>query len=136
MNEQDSRIALVEKAFADFNAYNIDGVVGFIDPEVRTKVAGDLMNAGEWRGWDGFVQMATAWSEAWGQTDYKVNEIELVDERNLLAYVRQKAVGAGSGVPVEIDVVYLVEVVDERATRFEVYSSRESALAAVEDDGE
>jgi hypothetical protein len=79
--------------------------------------------------------MATAWSEAWGETDYEVKKIELLDDRNLLAFIRQKAVGAGSGVPVEIDVVYLIEIVGERATRFEVYSGRDAALAALGDPG-
>lgn len=128
---EDPRIALVERAFRNFNESDLQGIVDFIDPAVRTHVAEGLINIGDWEGWAGFVEMSQGWNDVWGEVNYVLTGLELLDETNMLASVHQEATGAGSGVPVELDVVYLIEIVDARAVRFEVHPSRESALSRV-----
>ena len=128
---EDPRPKLIEDAFAAFVTRDVEGVFGFLHPEVRCRVNSPLMNAGEWQGYEGFGQMTIGWEEAFGQITYDIQGIELPDDRNTLVAVRQSATGAGSGVPVELDVYFLIEFDGERAVRFEVHADRESALAAV-----
>ena len=127
----DPRVGLIKQAFADFEARNVGGIGSFLHPEVETHVATSLLNSGRWRGPDGFAEMVRGWEDVWGEITYTLGEIELIDARNVLVEVHQEATGAGSGVPVANDVVYLVEVEDGQAIRFEIHSDRESALAAV-----
>jgi hypothetical protein len=128
---EDPRITLIENAFRDFQERDVEGLMGFLDPEVRSRVHPPLMNAGEWFGYPGFVQMTAGWEEAFGEISYGLGEVELPDERHALIAVHQSATGAGSGVPVELDVWFLIEFEADRAVRFEIHESRESAVAAI-----
>jgi ketosteroid isomerase-like protein len=128
---EDQRIALIQRAFRDFEERDVDGLIAFLDPEVRSRVHPPLMNAGEWHGFEGFAQMTAGWEEAFGEITYALGEIELPDERHALIAVHQSATGAGSGVPVELDVYFLIEFEGERAVRFEIHASRDSALGHV-----
>jgi SnoaL-like domain len=125
---EDPRIALIEGAFRDFEQRDVEGLTAFLHPEVRCRVHPPLMNVGEWHGYPGFVQMTLGWEEAFGEITYALGEIELPDERHALVACRQSATGAGSGVPVTLDVYFLVEFEGERAVRFEIHANRDSAL--------
>jgi hypothetical protein len=127
----DPRIRLIEAAFADFAARNVAGLAGFLHPEIRCRVAPPLMNAGEWRGPAGFVEMTNGWEEAFGDITYDIRGIELVDDRNAVVAVHQEATGAGSGVPVTLDVFFLIEFEGEQALRLQIHPDREEALAAL-----
>ena len=128
---EDRRVALIRQAFADFEARNVAGLGRFLHPEVESHVAPSLLNSGRWHGPAGFVEMVQGWEDVWGEITYTLEEIEPIDARNLLVHVHQEATGAGSGVPVANDVVYLIEIEGEQAMRFEIHSDRESALAAI-----
>jgi len=128
---EDPRIALIQNAFRDFQARDAEAVIDFLEPEIRCRVHPPLMNVGEWHGYAGFVQMTAGWEEAFGEIAYDVRGIELPDERNALVAVHQSATGAGSGVPVELDVYFLFEFEGERCSRFEIHATRESAVAAL-----
>jgi SnoaL-like domain len=128
---EDPRIALIQRAFRDFEERNVEGLIAFLAPEVRSRVHPPLMNVGEWYGFEGFAQMAAGWEEAFGEITYALGEIELPDERHALIAVHQSATGAGSGVPVELHVYFLIEFEGEQAVRFEIHANRDSAVAAL-----
>jgi hypothetical protein len=128
---EDRRAELIRQAFADFRAHNVAGLAGFIHPEVESHVSPALANPGTFQGATGFVEMTSGWEEAFQHVSYEIQDIELVDDRNALVDVHQEAQGAGSGVPVELDVVFLIEFKDELAVRFQIHPDRDSAMAAV-----
>jgi ketosteroid isomerase-like protein len=127
----DPRVKLIEDAFAGFEARDVQGLLAFLHPEVVSRVHPPLMNVGEWHGFEGFAQMTAGWEEAFGQITYDIRGIELPDDRNALVAVHQSATGAGSGVPVALDVYFLIEFEGERAVRFEIHADRASAVTAV-----
>jgi hypothetical protein len=127
----DPRIGLIRKAFADYLERNVEGLAGFLHPEVESRVFPPLLNVGAWRGPAGFVEMTRNWEEAFGEVQYEILEIELPDDRNVLVAVHQQATGAGSGVPVELDVWFLVELDGEQAIRFQIHANRDSAMEQV-----
>ena len=132
MSEQRARNAeLVREAAEAFRVRDIAGLLAFIDPEIESHVSPPLMNAGTWTGHAGFLAMAAGWEEPWSEISYETGEIETPNDDHVLAHIHQSATGAGSGVPVELDVVYMVELRDGLAIRMHIYPDRKSALAAV-----
>jgi ketosteroid isomerase-like protein len=114
-----------------WNRRDVAAVVAFLDPEVESHVSGDLMNAGTWRGIEGFGEMAASWEEVWGELDYEIVRTETPDDAHVIAEVHQTARGAQSGVPVELTVFFLAELIDGRAVRFHIYADRDAAMAAI-----
>jgi ketosteroid isomerase-like protein len=128
---EDRRIGLIRGAFESFEARDVAGLAEFLHPDIESHVAPPLMNTGTWQGVAGFTAMTAGWEEAFGGVSYDIRGIELADDRNTLIAVHQEATGAGSGVPVALDVYFLIEFEGERAIRFQVHASRESAIAAL-----
>jgi ketosteroid isomerase-like protein len=128
MSGEDPRIGLIRQAFADYAERDVEGLGHFLHPEVESEVFQPLLNADRWSGPAGFVEMTRQWQEPFGEITYEILGIELPDERNALVSVHQEATGAGSGVPVELDVWFLVEFEDQRAIRFQIHASRDSAV--------
>ncbi|CAN5177447.1 hypothetical protein BH24ACT23_BH24ACT23_05850 [soil metagenome] len=128
---EDPRIDLITNAIEAFNRGDVPGLLEMIDPRVESRVAEGLGNPGSYEGIEGYMQMMSEWAEAWSENNLDLREIELVDERAVLVHTDQTAVGAGSGVPLEFNTVFLVVFEDERAIRFEIHPSRDSAIAAV-----
>jgi hypothetical protein len=89
------------------------------------------MSDSTWHGLEGFAEMSAAWAEAWGQNVYEIVDVETPDNDHVIAEIHQDAIGAQSGVPVELTVFYMLEFADDRVVRFHVYPSREAALTAI-----
>jgi ketosteroid isomerase-like protein len=130
MNRRERNAALVREAVEAFEQRNVPGLLEFLDPEIECHVADGLVNTGTWDGLQGFAEMSAAWEEPWSEISYEARDVETPDEDHVLVHIHQTATGAQSGVPVELDVVYMVEVRDERAVRLHIYPDRERALAA------
>jgi ketosteroid isomerase-like protein len=128
---RDGNLDLVRSAFEAFDVGDAESVVATLHPEVECHVSPRMMNAGTWHGVDGYLEMASAWFEAWEDLHYEVVELEAPDDRHVLATLRQIGTGRGSGVPVEMDVFFLFEAEDGRARRLHIYPDRESAEAAI-----
>jgi ketosteroid isomerase-like protein len=128
---EDRREEVIRQAFADFQARDLAGVAGFLHPQIECRVAPPLMNSGEWSGPAGFTEMVAGWEEAFGEIAYEILGIELVDDRNALVSVHQEGTGAESGVPVGLDVYFLIEFEGEQAIRFQIHPARDGALEAV-----
>ncbi len=128
---EDPRFALIRDAFDAFEARDVQGLAAFLHPAVESRVAAPLMNVGTWQGYAGFAQMTADWEDAFGEITYEILRMESFDDRNVLVEVHQEATGAGSGIPVQIDVYFLIEFEGERAVRFQIHANRDSARAAV-----
>ena len=122
---------LLRGAFDAFNRGDMDALIGKLDPEIDVSVAPGLANPGVWRGIDEFMQMVESWSEPFESLRNEILSLDFVDSEHVIADMRQRAVGAGSGVPVEMEIVYLFGVRDLRLTRFHVCADRAAALAAI-----
>jgi ketosteroid isomerase-like protein len=129
-SQRERNVALVGDAVEAFQQRDVAGLLEFLDPAVECHVSGELLNAGTWHGQEGFAEMVAAWEEAWGRISYEAGAFETPDDDHVLAEVRQRAIGAQSGVPVELSVIFMVEFRDARAVRLHIYPDRESALAA------
>ena len=130
----DPRIPLIEAAIEAFNAQE-EGLLGFIHPDAKSRVAEGLGNPAAFRGIEGFEAMMGDWGEAWSENTVELDETELLDDTTALVHATQTAVGAGSGVPVTFGTVFLVVFEDGKAIRFEIHPDRGSAMTSLEGSG-
>ena len=131
MTSREANVDLVHAGMNAFNRGDHEAVLAMLDPEIECRVHGALMNPGTWHGIDGYQRMMAIWGEAWGTMEMTVLAVETPDDRHAIAEVHQRAVGAVSGVPVEMRLFYCYEIRDGRAVRFHVYPDRDTALAAI-----
>lgn len=127
----DPRDPLIRHALTSFNDADLEGILTFIHPEVVSRVAEGLGNPGEHHGLEGFGEMMVDWGEAWSEQHLELKEIEHLDDTVSLVHVEQSLVGAGSGIPVQIQTTFLVVFEGDKARRFEIHLSRDSAVAAL-----
>jgi ketosteroid isomerase-like protein len=131
MSSAERNEQLLRSGIEATNRGDLETVMSMLDPEVECHVQPGLGNPGTWRGPRGYLEMATAWNEAFTEIDNTVVAVETPREHHVIAEVHQTAVGAVSGAPVEMTIFYMFEVHGERATRLHVYGDREAALAAI-----
>jgi ketosteroid isomerase-like protein len=130
----DENIALARQAVDAFQRRDVATLMGFLDPEIECHVSRELMNTGTWHGHAGFGAMVSAWEEPWERITYEPTDFETPDDDHVLVHLHQEATGVHSGVPVELDVVYMMELREERGVRLHIYPDRDAALAAVTRD--
>ena len=122
---------LLREGIEAFNRGDHATLLAMFDPRIECHVASGQGNPGTWVGVEGFQEMTGAWGEAFSTQESSVVATSFPDEHHLIAEIRQRAVGARSGVPVEMTNFYLLEVRDGRAVRFHIYPDHQSAMSAV-----
>jgi ketosteroid isomerase-like protein len=130
MSESDERLKLLQDGIDAFNRGDASPALEIFAADVECYVAPDLMNAGTYHGHDGYLEMVAGWGEAWETVTADVAGVEELENDHLLVEIDQRAVGAGSGVPVRMSLYWLFEFVDGKVRRFHLYADREAAIAA------
>lgn len=117
---------------------SVDGWVRTGDPQWHTItddvriVDHDLLDAGEYRGREGFERWMSDWSAAWSRFRMVPQEFIDVGDGTVVVYARMKATGRGSTVPVERDDALLYRVRDGLIAQLDYFNNRSEALAAAE----
>jgi ketosteroid isomerase-like protein len=125
-----SNAELVVEALTAYQQGQDETVRGFMHPEVEIYSEPGMINAGTFRGFDGFKRWSRQWEEAWDEIRYEPVEFIEVNEWLLVAAVRVTGRGAGSGLEVDRTFGYLYEIRAGRATRLHLYESADKALEA------
>lgn len=90
----------------------------------------DIMDAGEYRGHEGFGRWLEDWAAAW--SEYTMEPEEFLDAGDqVVAFILQKTTGQGSGIALERHDAMVVEVRDAKIVRHDYYNNRAQALKAV-----
>jgi ketosteroid isomerase-like protein len=119
-------------SFAAFSQGDVPGALAGLDPDVEVHSAPEVGNPGDFHGHDGFIQWAAQWVEAWDQFHQELLGVELLEHDVAIVDSHQVASGAGSGIAVERDVYWAIELRGTRATRLHLYGDRAEAVAAAE----
>jgi ketosteroid isomerase-like protein len=94
----------------------------------------DILDAGEYRGYEGFQRWAENWSSAF--SEFSIVPEEFIDVGDRVVFVFQmKAKGGGSGVEVTRQDAIVYELRDGLIVRVDYYNDRRQALKAVGLDG-
>jgi hypothetical protein len=119
-----------------FGAFNRDGPVAFIeylkrmdafDDRFEMELQADAPNGGVWKGEEGFEELIRTWMEAWEEFDVAPEEpIPVAPDRYLIP-ARQRVVARGSGIELESDFFYTLEMADGRFRRLGLFVERSKA---------
>ena len=133
MNDPDRErnLALLQEGIDAYNRGDLGFVIERAGEDIEVFAHHELLNHGTFVGRDEFERWMRQWQEAWAEITLDVRGVEAIDDTHMLVDVYQHAIGAASGVPVEMDIFQLIEVADGEIKRFHLYPDRESALAAL-----
>jgi ketosteroid isomerase-like protein len=125
-------VAIARSAIEAFNRGDVDAVLALAAPDVEVYAPPDSPNPGRYVGYDGYLQWSEQWLEAWETFTLDVLDIEAVDDRHVVAVVRQNGRGRLSGLEVTMAGAHLYEIdADGKIVRFQLYDERERALENV-----
>ena len=130
MSSAEERIELVRRGFAAYNAGDTEAVFQLLHPEVEIYSSDELMNAGTFRGHEGYLTWVSRWNEAWEDFTNEPEEIEAVGDRHVVARVRATGLGRGSGIEVGQELAYIYDVRDGVCVYLGLHPSFDEALAA------
>jgi ketosteroid isomerase-like protein len=108
-------------------------LAGSCSPEIEVRTLESGMGTGVdpvYNGVDGVISYLQDWMEPFN--DYRTEWLDFIDEGDfVLVPVSNRGTGSGSGVPVELDLVYACEVRDGLIARILQYDTVEDAREAL-----
>jgi ketosteroid isomerase-like protein len=131
---EDQNLALLREGMEAYNRGDLSFALGRAADDIEVYAHPELINSGSYRGRAEFERWMLQWQEAWSEITMEVRGVEQFGDF-LLIDIYQRATGAASGVPVEMELVQLFEVQDGRIARFHLYPDRERGLAALRELG-
>ena len=140
MNSEEERgaatanVELARGLFDDLAESGMAAVVDRFDPEVDVYSTPDLANPGSYHGISGLTRWAERWFDAWEEFEIRPELFEPIGAHHVVISCKQRGRGKGSGVPVEMDATYMVEIVGGLVTRFHLYAERDEAIAAAREE--
>ena len=130
--DRDENLALLREGIEAYNRGDLSFVIERAGDDIEVYAHPELLNTGTYRGREAFENWMREWQEAWAEITLDVRGVEAIGDNHILVDVCQRAIGAASGVPVEMDIFQLIEVSDGEIKRFHLYPNRETAMAALE----
>ena len=106
------------------------------DPDVDTLAEDaeiydhDIPERGEYRGPEGFIRWLEDWGAAWAEWSFEPEEFLDAGEDRVVAILRMKAKGRGSGAEVERRDAILYQLRDRKIVRLDYYNDVKQALEA------
>jgi uncharacterized protein len=121
----------IERGYAALNGGDVSAVLDLIEPDGFVWEEGELsLGAGVHHGRDTFLEFVQSWTEAFD--DFSIDLLDVLEGGDELVVIgHQSGRGRASGLPVEIEVVHVWTMRDERAARWRSFGSRSAALAAI-----
>jgi ketosteroid isomerase-like protein len=129
---QRQNVELTRRGFDAYNTGDYEAVIGMLHPDVDLLADHELLNSGSFTGHDGFMRWSAEWLEAWDDFRVDANAITTFGDHWVLVDSHQVARGAGSGIPVEMDVFWALEALDGKLSRMHLFASRDRALETIE----
>ena len=122
--------ALLRQAYDAYNREGIDGVLGYLDPEVEWRNPADSPIAGVFVGHEGVLDWQRQVSEVFEDMHFEPERIEDLPDGRSLAFVRFRFRVPTSETETEVPFAHLVTWRDGKATEFTMYTSQAAAREA------
>jgi ketosteroid isomerase-like protein len=126
---QRSNMELAKAGYEAFQRSDVQTVLDLTDPEVEIYLPPTLPNSGTFHGHEGYMTWLGRWLEAWDDFHIEVRGMEAVGERHVVTAIHQSGIGRGSGIPVEMDVAYMLDIRDGKVIALQMYLSRDEAIS-------
>jgi ketosteroid isomerase-like protein len=129
--EQEVNLELARGGLEDWIAGNQEAAIARFRDDVEVFVPPELGNAGSYKGVEQFRKWFSAWDEAWSEFEMAIEEIEPVGDRHVVAMIRTRGVGVGSGIEVGNVLAWVIGVRDGLMDYLSLQPDREHADALV-----
>jgi ketosteroid isomerase-like protein len=96
--------------------------------DIEVFVPAELGNAGTYRGLEQFRRWFTEWYDAWSEFVMSIESVEPAGDRHVVAMIRSRGVGVGSGIEVENLLGWVIGVREGRMEFLSLQPDRESAI--------
>jgi ketosteroid isomerase-like protein len=123
-------VELVRAAYDAYNRDGINGILGYLDPEVEWRNPAESPNAGVFVGHEGVVEWQRMVDDAFKEMHFEPERINELPDGRVLALVRFRFRAPTTGSGVEIPFAHLITWRDGKATAFSMYTSEAAALEA------
>jgi hypothetical protein len=112
MATREQRIALADAGMDAFNNADMPRMLAALSEDVKVYASPEMVNAGQYEGYDGFITWIRAWTDAWEEVAAEVTDNTLVGERQVVTTVHQTGRGRG-GIEVSMQLAFLFDVNDD-----------------------
>ena len=129
---QAGNLEVARAGYEAFQHSDLETVLGLTDPEVEIYLPPTLPNSGTFKGHEGYLTWLGRWLEAWDDFRIEVREMEPVGERHVVTTIHQSGIGRGSGIPVAMEVAYMLDIREGKVAALQMYLDREEAVAVAE----
>jgi ketosteroid isomerase-like protein len=126
-------VDVLREAFEVFGREGAEGLLRFAHPDLEIYTEPGLINTGTYHGHEEFLAWSAQWMDAWENFSNEPREFIEVGDSIVVIPLLQKATGKGSGIEVEMELVYLVEMRDGKASRLHLYVDKDRALKVAEE---
>jgi ketosteroid isomerase-like protein len=129
---QERNVEFTRRSIGAWIAGDRSHVIEALADDIEVFVPSELANTGSYRGKDEFIRWIADWDEAWANLELDVRDLTPVGERHVIAVIRQRATGLGSGIPVEMEIAFLTDVRDAKIAALHLYATVEEAREVAE----
>jgi len=124
-------VELVRSALDAMNREDIAALIAFSHPDIELRtLIGDVEGRAD-HGHDGVRQYFADMHDAWTENEYAVEDLIDAGSDRVVALVRWRAAGRGSGIRVDQPLAAVYSVRDGLVYRIVVFQSRDDALRSV-----
>jgi ketosteroid isomerase-like protein len=127
--EQERNVELAQEGLDNWIAGDREATIASFTDDVEVYVPAELGNAGSYQGVEQFRRWFAEWDEAWSEFEMKVESIEPVGERHVVAVIHSRGVGLGSGIEVENILGWVISAQEGRMDFLSLQPDREAAVA-------
>jgi ketosteroid isomerase-like protein len=123
-------VEIVRAAFDAFSLDDIEGVLRLCHEDIVITQPPELPDAApQQRGHSGVLEAFAIWPEQWD--DYHIDVLQMADHGDrILVTTRQRGRGKQSGIQVEMDIMFVFTVQNEKIMEMKIFMREDQALEA------
>jgi ketosteroid isomerase-like protein len=123
-------IEITRQAYDAYNREGIEGILGYLDPDVEWRNPADSPVARVFVGHEGVVEWQRLSDEVWDQTRLEPVRIDELADGRILVVIRFRFRARDHQIDMEVPFVHLITFRDGKATALSMYTSEAAALQA------
>ncbi len=123
-------VDVARQAYDAYNREGINGILGYLDPDVEWRNPADAPIAGLFVGHQGFVEWQRLTDEVWDEVHLEPVRISELPDGRVLAVVRLHFRVRAHEIDMEVPFAHLITIRSGKATALSMYTSEAAALEA------
>jgi ketosteroid isomerase-like protein len=117
MASSEQRESLARAGMDAFNAGDMNRMLAALANDLEVYASPEMVNAGTFRGHDGFIAWMTAWTDAWEKISAEVSDTIVVGDRHIVTAILQEGRGR-EGIELTMKLAFLFDVGDDGLCHF------------------